>query len=365
MGMTEEKFFHLLRYSIGAQVDAPQIKAEEWAAMHAMAAKQSVLGVTFTGVERMKACGGVFTCPRQLMLSWFTECENIERASQRLDEAVVRVARTFARRGYRSCLLKGQGCAAMYPQPLRRNPGDIDLWLEGTDTDIITMVRSIDREARTLYHHIDFPEYKDIEIEVHYRPSFVQNLAHNRRLQRFFSSNSAEQFANITPDGSLKGVAVPTHEFNIVYQLAHINQHVLKDGIGLRQLTDYYFLLRAADGRTDRRVVDTLRQVGLYPVATAVMYVMGEVFGMERRLMIVPPDERRGRAVMAEVVAGGNFGQRDERFHFARNRIGNNLQRFVRDIRLLRFFPSETLSEPVFRLYHFFWRLRHRSIGRK
>lgn len=353
--MTVETFFHLLRYSIGAD-EAPQMAADEWADAHAMAAKQSLLGVMFTGVERMKE-QGLLTCPRQLMLEWFTECENIERANRRLNEVAVKVTRAFARRGYRSCLLKGQGCAAMYPNPLRRTTGDIDIWLEGTDRDIIAMVRSFDPAARAVYHHIAFPSYKDIEVEVHYRPSFVQNLRNNRRLQRYFSSHSAEQFANKVDHGSLKGVAVPTHEFSLVYQLAHINQHVLKDGIGLRQLTDYYFLLRALDGQADASVVNTLRRTGLWPMACAVMYVMGEVFGMDRRLMIAPPDERRGRAVMAEVVAGGNFGQYDERFHFARNAVGNNMQRLVRDGRLARHFTVEALSEPLFRLYHFVWRV--------
>lgn len=359
MGMIEEKLFHLLRYSLGAQSDAPTVAGNEWADLHAMAAKQALLGVTFTGIERMKAEEATFTCPRPLMLQWFTECDNIEKRNIFINEALPTVVQAFAKRGYRTCLLKGQGNALMYPNPLRRNPGDIDLWVEGSDHDIITMVRGVDPTAETRYLHIDLPAYKGIEVEVHYRPSFMQNFRNNRRLQQFFTEAASAQFDNVVSDGYLKGTAVPDKAFDLIFQMSHINRHVLKEGIGLRQLTDYYLLLKAADGRENGIVARVLQNTGLLSMARAVMYVMREVFTLDERMMIVEPDERRGRIIMTEIIAGGNFGQGDERYHFAHNAIGRNILGLWRDLRLMRYFPAEALSEPLFRLYHFFWRLAH------
>ena len=102
-------------------------------------------------------------------------------------------------------------------------------------------------------------------------------------------------------------------------------------------------------------------------MAGAVMYVLGEVFGLQRDEMLVAPDERRGRKLLHEILSGGNFGQHDQR-------VGNdvragtfrkNMQRLYRDVRLALLFPSETLWEPIFRLYHFFWRLCHNPLPRK
>ena len=87
---------------------------------------------------------------------------------------------------------------------------------------------------------------------------------------------------------------------------------------------------------------------------------MREVFALDRQYMIAPLDERRGNVLLQEIMSGGNFGKYDEANIKANNRIKKNLQRIKRDIRMMRYFPSECLWEPAFRVYHFFWRLTHR-----
>lgn len=47
--------------------------------------------------------------------------------------------------------------------------------------------------------------------------------------------------------------------------------------------------------------------------AKGVMWIMHEVFGMERECMICEPDEKEGRFLLNEVMTGGNFGHHDER----------------------------------------------------
>ena len=76
--------------------------------------------------------------------------------------------------------------------------------------------------------------------------------------------------------------------------------------------------------------------------------------------MICEPDERRGRVLLAEIMKGGNFGQYDSENQKANSAIKKNFQRIKRDMRMMRNFPSECLWEPVFRVYHFFWRLKHK-----
>ena len=38
-------------------------------------------------------------------------------------------------------------------------------------------------------------------------------------------------------------IAIPTVEFNLIFQLTHIYAHLMNEGIGLRQLLDYYYVL--------------------------------------------------------------------------------------------------------------------------
>ena len=104
-----------------------------------------------------------------------------------------------------------------------------------------------------------------------------------------------------------------------------------------------------------------LKELGLWKFAGAIMYIMQEVFGMPASRLIVPPNEMYGKFVLNEVLEAGNFGKHDARNRFGRSQLGHNLQRVYRDMRLVRYFPTEALCEPFFRIWHFFWRLKHRS----
>ena len=109
------------------------------------------------------------------------------------------------------------------------------------------------------------------------------------------------------------------------------------------------------------RVQKELKELGLWKFAGAIMYIMKEVFGMHASRLIVPPNEKYGRFVLNEVLESGNFGRHDARNRFGRSMLGHNLQRVYRDMRLVRYFPAEALSEPFFRVWHFFWRMKNKK----
>ena len=160
--------------------------------------------------------------------------------------------------------------------------------------------------------------------------------------------------------------AIPTARFNIIYQLVHIYNHLFQEGIGLRQIVDYYFVVNLwhTDGMKSKKQVvlqGELKRLGLRKFAGAVMYVLHEALGLPKEKMIAPMDERRGKLLLAEILSGGNFGQYDERYRFGHSSFGHNLQRLCRDIRLVRFYPAEALSEPIFRTWHFFWRMKNKK----
>ena len=359
MTPTAEKFFALLRYSIGEQQEAPAIADDEWEALIMMAAEQSLTGVLYQGVSRLMK---EVALSEEVKLTWFFQKEQIAEASKRMNEASVKVARRLRKEGFDCCILKGQGNALMYPDPSLRIPGDIDVWVVGDIPTIIAMGKKMNPEATAMYHHIDFMPIGDISVEVHYRPSFMNNLIHNRQLQRWFSEQAEVQCAHQVelPDGA--GLApVPTDAFNRIYQMVHISKHVLQEGVGLRQVLDYYYLLKRGFSREERLYDELmLRRLGLYDLATAVMYVMKVALGAPDEMLLVPANERRGRFLLNEIMLAGNFGHFDQRLANSHSKLSKNMQRLRRDVRFLSYFPSECLWEPVFRWYHFFWRLRHR-----
>ena len=196
---------------------------------------------------------------------------------------------------------------------------------------------------------------------MHYRPSFLLCFWHNRKLQKCYWMVKEEQFSHRVMLGEQGEIAISTMEFNIIFQLTHIYAHLMNEGIGLRQLVDYYYVLISDDLSLIRdRVQKDLKELGLWKFAGAIMYIMQEVFGMPASQLIVPPNEKYGKFVLNEVLEAGNFGKHDERNRFGRSKLGHNLQRVYRDMRLVRYSPAEAMSEPIFRTWHFFWRLRHK-----
>lgn len=443
-------FFEFLRFCIGTVQEVPSsLKGADWRALYAMARKQCLVGVLFDGIKRLPADVGM---DKGLLFQWMAQNQTLRKANARLDKAAVEVAEWFGRKGFRTCVLKGQGNALLYPSGMERTPGDIDLWVDGGDRKVVSFVRSLSPDEKVCYHHIGFPEYNGVEVEVHFRPSFLFCFRHNRRLQGYYERVMDEQFAHRVKLGGQGEVAVPKAEFNLIFQLTHIFTHLMNEGIGLRQLLDYFFVLKNTDfigntdgdgfllntdftdntdkvggnaesdvfllntdfadntdriggnadgdgflvntdftddtdkfsGNTDgdvfllntnytdntdriggnvdgvdrRLLQDELRRLGLWEFAGAVMYIMKEVFGLEDNRLIVPPDVKRGRLVLKEVLEAGNFGQYDKRNWFGHSALGHNLQRLYRDMRLVRYFPEEALSEPFFRIWHFFWRKR-------
>ena len=377
-------FFEFLRFCIGTVQEVPSsLKGADWRVLYAMARKQCLVGVLFDGIKRLPADVGM---DKGLLFQWMAQNQTLRKANARLDKAAVEVAEWFGRKGFRTCVLKGQGNALLYPPGMERTPGDIDLWVDGGDRKVVSFVRSLSPDEKVCYHHIGFPEYNGVEVEVHFRPSFLFCFRHNRRLQGYYEQVMDGQFAHRVKLGEQGDVAVPKAEFNLIFQLTHIFTHLMNEGIGLRQLLDYFFLLKNtnfigntdgdgfllntdftdntdriggnADGVDRRLLQDELRRLGLWEFAGAVMYIMKEVFGLEDNRLIVPPDVKRGRLVLKEVLEAGNFGQYDKRNWFGHSALGHNLQRLYRDMRLVRYFPEEALSEPFFRIWHFFWRKR-------
>ena len=436
-------FFDFLRFCIGSAKEIPgSLKEVDWKELYAIAKKQCLVGVLFDGIKKLPA--EHVGMKKELLLQWMAESQMLEKANVRLNDAAIQVSEWFRKKGFRTCILKGQGNALMYPNPYSRTPGDIDIWMEGEDKRVISFVRSISPHEKACYHHIEFPSYKGVEVEVHYRPSFLLCFWHDRKLQKYYERVKEEQFSRRVILGEQGEIAIPTVEFNLIFQLTHIFSHLMNEGIGLRQLVDYYYVLcdfykvyqksskthpssltlkggstafpkplspqgtgdvtapprRSEPLRSkvggpskvspdcvgwDRLSIEgdnsagsttavtssastaldvvqkELKELGLWKFAGGIMYIMQEVFGMPASRLIVPPNEKYGKFVLNEVLEAGNFGRHDARNRFGRSQLGHNLQRVYRDIRLARYFPGEALCEPLFRVWHFFWRLKYKK----
>ena len=355
----KESYLQFLRYSLDEKAPIPSdISQMDWEKLYLFARNQTVESTYWQGIERLDRMG-VVKLSETAVLTWMARVKKVEKKNRTAYKKVGWVWNNFKREGFRSCVLKGQGNALLYPTPFLRTSGDIDIWVEGGDKKVIAYIDSIMPGRKRSYHHIEFIKTGDYPIEVHYRPSWMSNPIHNKRLQAWFESKSDRCFSHLNEEW---GFCSPTYEFNTIYLLSHLYSHLLREGVGLRHIVDYYHLLNTYPDGERKPTEKEIRALGMHKICSGLMWVLHDVLGLKEEKLLCKPNERIGKLLLNEILTGGNFGKYDERAMggVSSNSFQHNVKVSWRDLHLLRYFPSECLFEPYHRLWHYFWRLRHK-----
>ena len=419
---TPSVFFELIQLSVGVRRGLSCVpSADDWHRLYGMASKHALLGVCFLGVKAVKSQG--ISVPAPLYMQWLAAAAGIQQRNEMLNRRCREVQEMAERDGFRSCVLKGQGNTMYYDisdLALLRQPGDIDLWMEGGYSKIIGWVQRKAPTREVTCHHAHFHCFGDAEVEVHFCPSMLPNPFHDKVLQKYYGEQAERQFVNKVRLKTGEEIVAADTAFNIVFQLVHIHHHLITEGIGLRQLMDYYFLLlnvgkemkeedrkkgndkekgqdtekwkdteRGKDGSnrndtergkdTERekeefgmeefgknefgndeimRSVAAVSELGLGRFASALMWVLGEVFGMKKENMLWEADETDGRFLLDEIMQSGNFGRQDTR---QRNMYRSKWNSFwtihFKTFRFRRFDRWAWLWSPLFRIRWKVWQM--------
>ena len=362
-------FFEFLKYCLGNKTDMSMVVAKmDWRLLYSFASKQTILGFCFDGIERLGKEYPLLLkdnpIGQDLLMTWMGKAQQIRRRNMKVNEVAVKLYRQLREDGLRCCVLKGQGNALMYPNPYSRTPGDIDIWVNASRNDITEYAKKhFTLEDDIRYHHLE-TSMDGVPVELHFFPCVMNNPIYNRRLQKWFRRNADLQCSNVVslPDDAGK-IVVPTMTFNVVYQLCHLYHHFFDEGVGFRQIIDYHFNIERLKYGNIEILQKELKYLGLWKFAGAVMYVLRETLGLSEEKMIVPMDEKRGKLLLAEILNGGNFGQHFSKYgHFTQQGMAKKyFLKIWRNMHFVRYYPAEALSEPIFRTWHFFWRMKNKK----
>ena len=369
-GMAQSSaIFLFLRYSLGDKVDMSIVVANiGWQQLYSFATKQTIIGICFDGIKRLSEeyPEELKKNPieRDLLMTWMGVSQQIRRQNMKVNGVAAKLYSMLREDGLRCCILKGQGNALMYPNAYSRNPGDVDVWVNVSREQITEYAKKHFKLGDDIrYQHIE-TSVDGVSVELHFFPCTMNNPLYHARLQKWFRRNADLQCSHIVglPDGA-GDIAIPTTAFNVIYQLTHLYHHFFDEGIGMRQIIDYYYVVNNDELLVIRDTLQReLKYLGLWKFAGAVMFVLHEVLGLAEDKMIVPVDEKRGRLLLAEILDGGNFGRHFTKYAgFTHQSMGKKyFLKIWRNMHFVRYYPAEALSEPFFRTWHFFWRLRHK-----
>ena len=369
-------FVELIQAALGARENLSRVPTErEWEALYEEAEKQAVVGLLLTGLERLPA----EQLPRlELKLQWIGVTQMIEHQNKVMDERCVKVLTMLEKAELRCTILKGQGIARLYDENLRarRQPGDIDVYVDCGLEKAMAFTHSLgQKNISWSYKHLHLDLWEDTEVEVHYHVEFLFNLIKNRRLQRWFEAHKEQLFNDNENDNENKGAntnrtnetnsfTTPTVEFNVFYILLHIYKHYFTEGVGLRQVIDYFFVLKQVNGyglavreNILHQTSSIIHQLGMERFVNGLMWLMQEVMAMPKDWMLWEPDEKEGRIILKQVMEGGNFGQYAEGYRPGTkwNRVWTVVRR---NLHLMRWYPSEALWVPVWMVCHKVWKVK-------
>lgn len=345
----QDLFFELLLVCTGAKDVLSRTYSEaEWNDALEIAQEQAIEGVLLSAIERLP---DEQRPPKLVLLQWIGSVQMVESNSKKIAEASETVIQYFRENGFACNILKGCAVARYYPQPERRQSGDVDVWVDGSREKIYDFARKFDKDGKLYgvnYHHIHFHLIDDVHIEVHIWPSFLSSPLRNWRLHKFCNLHRPTM-----------ETSMPSLAFDRMFILLHCYRHMCGDGVGLRQIMDYYYVLRQGFNEEEKAdAVYWIKQLGMERFSKGLMWVLKEYLGLENRFLIVTPDEKEGRFIMREVMLTGNMGHGDTRNWGSKatafTRFFFNLKR---DCFLAGHYPHEAIWQPFFSLWLYFWRL--------
>ena len=241
--------FLLLNYCLGKKVDMSIVVAKiDWRQLYNFASRQALLGFCFDGIERLtkEFSEELKQNPmgRDLLMTWMGAAQQIRRQNMKVNVVASKLYSILREDGLRCCILKGQGNALMYPNPYSRTPGDIDVWIDTSRERIMEYAqKKFELEDDIRLQHLE-TSLDGVPVELHFFPCTMNNPIYHARLQKWFRRNADLQCSHIVglPDGA-GDIAIPTTAFNVIYQLTHLYHHFFDEGIGMRQIIDYYYVV--------------------------------------------------------------------------------------------------------------------------
>lgn len=362
-------FVELLQISLGTRDCLSRMpSAPEWEGILEEAQRQAVVGVLVSGIEKLP---DEHRPPKMLLLQWIGVCQQIEAQNSITTKTCIKVCQRLDNDGFNAYVLKGQSNYRYYPAEMknRRSCGDVDVWVV-PKSDCKHPVKEVVEYVDANYNmdvlcwlHNGFTDESGVPVEVHFRPSFMSEPCKNRRFQKHFGNILSRRTVS-----ELEGAEIPCMKVDedVIYQMNHIFRHLIDEGVGLRQVVDYFYLLKTWNEEHKRSKEETMKIVswlGMKKFAGALMFVLKELLGMSEEFLLCPASDKDGQFLMNEIIMSGNFGHNDPRMgaiasdgSYLKRRSSQAWRRLKRNMRFLTSYPGEVIWEPIVRVEHFVWK---------
>ncbi len=265
----------------------------------------------------------------------------------------------FRRAGIEPVLLKGEGVARYYPEPMLRECGDIDLYVGEESFDkACSLVKEnpaaslLDNGSET-DRHLQL-KFKRIYVEIHRASAVLKNKKQNEYYQQLSRKGLTQDLVVQVFDDV--PVNTPADSFNAFYLFYHFMIHSIFGGVGLRQICDWIIFLHSHSGKIDTGVIsEALGKLNLWDIWKLYASVAVDYLGL-------PSDEmpfyesgydNRSSQILSLILKEGNFG-------YSFNLLDGHPSGFLAG----KWFTIKTILHRDFTLYRLYPEMRPVVLGR-
>ena len=334
---TIETFFALVWAGLfpvhgeGFKVDDSLFRDVEWEKIYKLAQEQSVQGLVLAGLEHSD-----IKPPKVLLLQWIGEIQLIEQKNRAMNAFINQLIGDLRKANIYTLIVKGQGVAQCYEQPLWRVSGDIDLYMDEDDFQKAKIY------FRPLVDKFDPDDDYTRHVNMHYGEWVVeihanQNCSLSPRINRVMNEVHNDIFYNGKVRSWLNDgiqIFLPSVDNDALIIFTHFLNHFYKGGVGLRQICDWCRLLWTYRDTLDLKLLEKrIRQAGLLDVwrafgAFAVKYLGMPIEAMP--LLDVRSKKKDGRCeidanlrkkadkICEFILEVGNFGHNRDTSYYGK-----------------------------------------------
>ena len=364
MDNSKRAFFELVKAGLfpvhgeGFMVHDSLFKDVDWEKVFQLAQEQSVQGLLLQGIEVLKVKGIDLSVPKVLLLQWIGEVQVIEQRNKEMNAFIAELIDKLRKADIYALLVKGQGVAQCYENPLWRSSGDVDLLLSADNYEKAkTVLMPIASEVETEYEGISHLGMTIDEWGVELHGSLRVGLP--QRINRVLDDIQEDTFYRGNVRSWLNGqtqIFMLGKENDIVYVFVHFFNHFYKEGVGLRQICDWCRLMWTYRDSLNYELLESrIKRTGLVSEWKAFYALATKYLGMPEVPFFMfqdsgdPQWERKADRIMEFILKSGNMGHNRDMSHFSKYpyliRKCVSMGRRIGDlINHARIFPLDSLS---------------------
>lgn len=304
-------FIELLQVALGQRERLSQAPPSyEWEALLEDSIVQTVTGVLLNGIERLPTEQRPET---DLLLEWIGEVQIIEALNEHHGKVLQKTYSCLEKGRLKVAFMKGLVCGARYPNPKRRQCGDIDFVVAEKDfsrtLDLLEGIGEVDRSLVHEHHGMAFVD--NVTLEPHYKVHNYQNPKVDKAMKELFEEVFPERLVYVKINGGR--IPVFPVAFEGVMLTGHMVNHVYAEGLGLRQVIDFYYWLTSFDlSSYSEELWRGLRMMRMERAFRVFVRICKEYLGMPSEVIGLEYTEREKRfakKMMKDIMTVGNFGR--------------------------------------------------------